>query len=91
LDREPIGAYQTSRASGAHRDRVRGPEHRFTVDVGVLADHVGGGLVTAEELLGAQRLGHRLIEPGRGQMLGEAFQSAGHEPGRHQGAQQRRH
>jgi hypothetical protein len=54
--------------------------------VDVFADHVGWGLVTAEDLLGAQRLGHRLIESGRGQALGEALQGPGDEPGRHRSA-----
>jgi hypothetical protein len=56
-----------------------------------VVNHVGGSLIRAEHVLGAQRLGYRLIESGRGQALGQALPSAGDEPGRHRGLQQCRH
>ncbi len=79
------------RIRGAHGDRVRGPSHRLTMLIGVLVDHVGGGLIGAEHVFGAQRGCHGVIEPGRGQALGEALQGTGDEPRRHRGAQQRGH
>ena len=69
MEREPIGAYHTSRASGVRTvtacgDRVRGPGQRLTLLIGVFTDHVGGRLIGAQHVLGAQRGLHRLIEPG---------------------------
>ena len=60
------GVVDQPRVRGAHGDRVRGSRHRLTLGVGVLTDHVGRGLISAQDVFGPQRLAHRLIEPGRG-------------------------
>jgi len=79
------------RIRGTHGDRVRCPGYRFAVGVGVLADHVGGGLIGAEHVLITQRGFHSVVKPGGTQALGEALKGAGDEPGRDRGAQQGRH
>ena len=43
------------------------PGQRLTLLIGVLTDHVGGRLIGAQHVLGAQRGLHRLVEPGPGQ------------------------
>ena len=60
------GVPDQSRVGGAHGDRVRGSRHRLTLGVSVLTDHVGRGLIGAQDVFGTQRLAHRVIEPGRG-------------------------
>jgi hypothetical protein len=91
LDREPIGVYHTSRASGVRTVTAWGDPSTGLPCSSVFLLITLVGVSSAHSTCSARSLGHRLIEPSRSQALGEAFQGAGNEPGRHRGAQQRRH
>jgi hypothetical protein len=79
LDRDPIGAYHTNRASGVRTVTAYADPATDCPcsSVSVLTTLVGG-FIDAQHVLSAQRGGHGVIEPGGGQALSQALQGAAH-------------